>query len=384
MINEKKYKVMIALSSFILSITCLTATTFAWYAIANETFVDNIKISLRGDDKIEIGLKAPNDSLKDKYTNENGEWVGDIYFIDQKKSMITEQMLLDFEYITGEEKMIPVTSAHKNLWYDEKAEQVQKPVLYKMPGSSNIRGDVSVIESEIKDYYYSFEFYVRASNPVYVFLEGGTYITPNIDKNKETAEKYNLNVDQLNNIDKYMRCSISGSNSYMIYEANPSIKDKKYVETNYFGRLDISPFDGYYDYDLNTKKEILYGSYLNENKIVYDESGRTNGNDFDQMSGGFEANTHQKAIPIDIEKSIKNGIEGEVEKTIKPEEIKDINHYREDLSNSICYLGKDSIEKIYVNVYCEGWDRDCNANSSLASFNFNLSLGCEYPDNYND
>lgn len=376
-------KLIAAFSSFLLASTCLVASTFAWFALSNSLIVDNFEISLKSSQHLEIGFYSTDPSLKAKYGEKVGEWVDDIFYVNPEGSVTTE-ILKDFNQYNPQTVFEPLSSAY-NSAYMGAASAGYLPVLTKMPTPIDIKGERMAGKHE--NSYLQFECYVRSTkNDVYVFIDKDTSIVPDVVTNAEVATDKEISIDRLNKVVDYMRLSFYsfdardtyGRQYFTIYEPSPSNNvNEDYQKTPYFGRLDIDPSDGYYDYNYLTGNEIVYGCY--EGQAVYSESGRASS--IPDINDGFSALSHHECNPFSLEESIENGFVGQYEEKHTPDMIAD-NTYHSDLSNSIGYIGHNQSERFVITCWAEGWDRDCNVLSSEASFEISIALTAESSDRY--
>ena len=118
--NKKiNYKVMAAFSSFVLAVASLVTVTVAWYEFSNALQVDNLSYTIYDDEGVlQLGLKAPASSfssLKEKYSDETGEWVDDIYYFTDNEFHITTDVLTDFGQYDEGTKLQPISNAYYNV-----------------------------------------------------------------------------------------------------------------------------------------------------------------------------------------------------------------------------------------------------------------------------
>lgn len=383
------YKLLAALTSFAFSLLCLTATTLAWFSLSNTLVVDMINIYLTSGEELEFGLKADSSdiqALKKSYGSELGEWVGDIFYVSSSpkkptKGVVTQDMLEDFGYLRKNDTLAPVSSVHQENWFDADNVTSIFPQFTKHPTREHIKGDQFAVNTDNYGYYYQFEFFMRTSKLTrrYMYLNEKTFLAADVAKNKVVSDREGFDYDRLNNVEKYLRMSILTEKDYIIYEPHPTmLMDDSYEKTAFFGRMDLDGQDGIYDYSQDNYKEILYGSYQNEDKIVYREEARIINQPFTGLGGGFLANSYEFATPVDVEESLKNGVIGEYENTLKPIDIKNDKH-QVKAENALAEVGHDIPTRIVVSVWAEGWDRDCNALSQNSHFEFSLVFNTTDP-----
>ena len=446
--TRNRYKIAAAFSSVALTLASLGASTLAWFAISNVLHVTDLGYYFVAEENTEFGLKAPVEllsSLKSAYyLAEDGEWVdndddGEVetFFFARQ---VNKEDLLAFGQYDESTRLIPVTSAFQSEWFGKPG--FERPQFAKMPTYENPTACEFLTDDEIKDYMFQFTFYVRAKSAsagLFVFPYSDTKVMANKDKNITVANEFNskysdpndrhrISVDDVNKVEDYIRVSfysemtyeplmgddkIEGMKDfttgpkYQIIDASPNIvgSEAQKYDVPYFGRLDISPNDGYYDYYQSSKKEILYGSY-GQNTVMYSESARETNYSNSTLQNCFLANTRPGIEPV-----LGTGDDhtGEIQYTVtKENNNKDYfeNSYprgylltdfaNQKVSNpylneygwyhmpndAICYVTHDKPQKMIVSVWAEGWDRDCNNLSQEANFDVLISIGSRYKDNF--
>lgn len=406
--NKKiNYKVMAAFSSFVLAVASLVTVTVAWYEFSNALQVDNLSYTIYDDEGVlQLGLKAPASSfssLKEKYSDETGEWVDDIYYFTDNEFHITTDVLTDFGQYDEGTKLQPISNAYYNEWFDNASSlDTTRPIYTKMPTLHDIGGKTIVTREEQKDFYYEFEFYIRATNvPVFVFLSSNITILPDTVKNAEKAAVSSNTEESLNKVSNYIRVGFfseldytdddgnrTNKFTYNVFDGNPTYEDSVLQKTKYYGRLDADPQDGYYDVYPSIddgaseyrKNEILYGRYslLNGANLVYSENARATGLEKHELVGGFFANSWGNANPVDVEQSkVINGEnlilyeENALDK--KRTTSSSTNAYKR-IENALTYVKRNEAKKLIVTMWAEGWDLDCGKDSSDASFIANIIL----------
>ena len=330
-------------SLFTISATLIAsfATTLAWYERANRLQVTNIDISFRGEKDLLIS-STPSDFK---------ERIDDYDF--------------DFEYT-------PVSSMFSSKRIENKSPLPEFRNSYE---EIKITDEATYTESSLAtEGYFQTELYLYSTSNVYASLAPETLFKADEERNIEktnavafdTEEEKAEYLQKLNKVTDALRVSIldpdEESYSYTI------IDPKKGDEETYFcGKLDLDK-DGYYDFAKidGESKEIVYGEYLNKDKIIYDNYSST---DSDYAKEGersaFNARTKRNVNGFNLESSIANGFIPVKEDSIKLSE-----------ANSKLLIPVKAYEpkKIIFSLYLEGWDVDNIDSTVTGSFIADISF----------
>lgn len=371
-------KLLAAFSSFLLASVCLTASTFAWFALADDLTVENIKISLKPSQEIQLGFYSDDPGLKSRYGGDLGVWDGDIFYVDPAKGTVDAKLLIDFGQLDPKLRFAPLSAAWSLEALGATADGYL-PTLTKMPTPFDVKGVRTASLQE--NSYLQLECYVRTLvDDVYLFLEPKTAIAPDREQNALTARLEKVDAAELDRVASYMRMSfyafddVKDRRFFKIYEPNPPAD---YRKTAYFGRLDIDPADGYYDFSYATGTETVYGAY--SGTPAYDESARAD--EIPPRNDGFQALSYPGVKPFSLEQSVFGGFSGRYEEAQRPETVADTS-YRYQSANSLAYVGRGSPTRLIITVWSEGWDLDCSAYSAAASFDVVVALGAEPAQRY--
>ena len=373
-----KNKVKTAIFSFSLAAVCLIGSTYAWFSIASEAQVDDMSMTLGSMGDIYLGLKVPNQTVADKYHLD----VGDTYY--PADGNITQSLLVEFGQLSLDTELISMTSCYDNVWLEDSSipDDEKFPIFNQLPTKADIHGKNTIDTKFRNKLYYQFELYVKSSKDMFIYVDSSTSILPDENLNRQVARNSSdVTADELNKTVEALRVSYYTDDNYFIYEPYPDYDNGERVKEAYFGKLDAVPHDGYYDIDLDYN-EILFGAYENEDKIVYDESGRDK--NYRQYDGNemMLAESHDKASCIDIEKSLENGVVGKFENAYTLEEISG-KHADVDEEFALFYLtGMENTEvdqidekRLVVSIWVEGWDENSAVYSNSSNFLINLAFG---------
>lgn len=350
------YKVMASLFSFLFSFACLAATTFAWFIVGNEVGVPELEFGIHGSDGMDIGVKINDVVNAEKY----GVNVGDIYYPEDDN--VTEEILTDLGYI-GRQLLKPVSSAYQERWDGIS----DSPQFTRLPTFNDQAGNTVASNG-----YYQIEFYFKVSENMHLYLDQTTTVVADVIKNAAIAK----NAEDLTNLNKVkdsLRVGMYVNKQFTIYEPNVTESSN----TPLFGKLDIIDSDGYYDFEYfngDERKEILFGHYLNADKIVYGLP-TTIPNQKAHFINCFTAETYSGVIPVDVPASIENGIEGMYQKT---ETLSKLSNKTDDNINSLGLLERGIDNRVVISIWSEGWDVDCVDAISRSNFIANLVFGGNY------
>ena len=373
-----KNKVKTAIFSFSLAAVCLIGSTYAWFSIATEVQVDDMSMTLGSMGDIYLGLKVPNQTVADKYHLE----VGDTYY--PADGNLTESLLVEFGQMSPEAELISMTSCYDNVWLEDTTIPANEkfPIFNQLPTKADVNGKNTINTKYRNQLYYQFEIYVKSSKDMFIYVDSSTSLLPDEISNRQVARNSgDVTSDELNKTVESLRVSYYTEDNYFIYEPYPDYVNGERVREPYFGKLDAVPHDGYYDIDLDYN-EILFGAYENADKIVYDESGRNKNYQQTNENEMLDAQSHEKAKCIDIEKSLQNGVVGKFENAYTLEEISS-KHADVDEEFALCYLtgventGPEKIDekRLVVSIWVEGWDENSAVYSNSSKFLVNLAFG---------
>ena len=439
---RNKYKVAAAFSSVTLTLVSLAASTLAWYAIANSLTISTDGYYFHAEDNTEFGLKAPSSirtELKRTYfLEEDGEWVDDVFYFARK---IYKEDLEAFGQFDKSVRFTPISGAHTEDWFNADTDfEVDLPKFTRMPTYEDPTGYVQVTDEDMAKYMYQFEFYVRAkqaSSPgLFVYPYSDTVVHANNDQNIIVANEYNskisdsdankkISVNDVNKVEDYIRVSfysymdyvptgadkdsyegmdkITQGAKYVIVDPSPNNNPETYSKnsTPYFGRLDISPNDGYFDYK-DDKKEVLYGHY-GDNEPVYNSDSFETNNILSNYKNAFIANSRDGVTAVDASATVPMDTEISRSKNANYFEnslatgFLSSDYANENLTNkyyyaygyyyhrpqdALCYVTHTEAQRLIVSVWAEGWDKDCNSLSEKANFDVNIAIGSRYKDNF--
>lgn len=322
-IKINKY-IILSSALFLCGCASLVTSTLAWFGSSMVVEIDTFNFGTTNKEDFKIGLKNNQNEID--------------YFQD-----ISANTLIEYGQLANIVTYSPVSSMFQNKWYISGKDDLT-PEFRRQYYVGSDKKESTIANSgfvQIETYFYSYY-------DMYLFLSEQTSIKTNRNANEKYAQKHNIDVNLLNKADDSVRASFYSSLNYTIYEPNTSASSK----TPFAGRLDIAPFDDYYDYDATTKNEILYGEYTNEEAIIYSEDARatTRPTYFDC----FNALSKDIANPLDIEKSINNGlvVANENSKTLL--ELSDTSN----INNAIAYLPGKKPTRVVISIYIEGWDKD--------------------------
>lgn len=335
-------KIAILLFSLIALTSISIGLTVSFYASGQDLGQHDLNISLVSDPTLEIGIADENEKI--------------VYYQNEvPQDALKNYLITEFN---------PVSSMYSSLDNSD-----EYPTFRERYTNVNKDETSSFKESSVAlDGYFSIPIYLRSDSDVYLTLDEDTYILEDNEINKTKVEglrsRYPLFNDEeilngLNNIKKSMRIGLYDSINHLNYIIDP-YKDG---ETAYFGVLDIIS-DQYFDtfIDENSEKEILYGEYQNEDKLVYEYVSESSRLPLKELNT-FNANVKSDTYHINFEKSLENGFVGSYENSLSLDEV-----VRND---EFIVLNHDIPHKFILSIYIEGWDKD---NIGISEYGAFLSL----------
>jgi hypothetical protein len=348
-------KLLVATLTFLVSLGSLVVGSVAWFASSSYLEISRFKITMGENEQIDIGLKVPaaNPSL--------GEPGSIVYY-----NSVDDETLKNHYYYNPWETFRAVTSMYQSLWLDETTDLSDPnlyPVLRKQYTSSLVTKETEPTTGN----FYQFEFFIKASVRIDLYLDPASYVVANRTKNNETAISHHLNAASLNKVEDAMRVSFLSSERFLIWEPNVDVAST----TEFGGRLDVLMYDRAYDYDPITNKEIMFGEYNSDDYLIYDESARVSSV---TKHSAFEALTAPGIEPLSIPLSKQNGLVIAKEQSVT-------TSFMTDFSNpdaALLRLYPNEPQRLVVSIYAEGWDHDTTNDINLSSFLLNLVFGGRY------
>lgn len=321
---------MMGLAVFSLSLSAFVTSTTAWFNVSRFLEVQNLSVELV-EDSIEIGMKNYDGNINWGYSVSNSEQT----YLDPVSSMFQDNSHYS-------EDGFPTYSSQYNY---ESGHEVT-PVA---------TSGVAYLEC-----------YLRCSVPTFVYLDEETSVAANSYLNNIRAAQIGSTQEALDNVEKALRVSFYSEDGYYVYEPNVSSPS----HTKLGGLLDVAFFDGYYDYDRTTNKELLYGEYNSNATLIYDDpvDVDTPHPETDGLGLGFKGATKAGVSHLDIAESERRGnLQIKEEKTYT---LYDLGMKEQE----ICYLEPGKIKRLIVTFYLEGWDKDCVSELREAAFDAHISF----------
>ena len=341
---KKDKKIAVLLFSLIGLISVSVGLTVSFYASGQDLGFQDFNVSLASDPTLEIGIE-----------NDSGEV---IYYQNEVPSeALKKYVVTEFE---------PVSMMYSSIFLNGESEN---PIFRKRYERINIEDETTFKESKVAiGGYFSIPIYLRSDSDIYVSFSEDTYIKEDEEANKAKIDtlrsKYPSRNDEeilagLNNIKKSMRIGLFDSEKRKNYIIDPY----KEEETAFFGNLDLNS-DRFYDsyFESEKEKEILFGEYENEDKLVYELVSEENNLPLADLNA-FNANHRKDSYKINFEQSIQNGFIGSYENSLKLEDV--------TTDDEFIVLNHDIPHRFVLSLYIEGWDKD---NISISEYGAFLSL----------
>ncbi len=346
---------LVGLLSFSLTLAASVTSTFAWFAVSDSGKVKFMKFNITENHALKIGLKDSSN---------------EIHYYDSLNDSILHEYYPSYQAGSA---LADTSSMYQDLWLNESTNyETALPVL-RAAYSQN--GDYHKSEVATSGFF-QFEFYFLADSDMYLFLDyEDTTIKALHDENVKTAEHAkDVTASDLDNVVNATRVSFFSKDGFYIYEPNQLHSSN----TVFGGVLDATAKDSYYDFNSYTNKEIVYGEYEDENKLVYDSPLEE---DSDLAIPGARAtcfNAKHKAgvYRFNYNKSVENGLSFKKEKTYTLEELSlkdDQGNYDPTTTYPLAKLKENEATRVVVTIYLEGWDLDVT--EAIGNGAFSLALG---------
>ncbi len=346
---------LVGLLSFSLTLAASVTSTFAWFAVSDSGKVKFMDFNITETHALKIGLKDSSGEVK--------------YYDSLNDNILSEHYP---SYHAGS-ALADTSSMYQDLWLNENTNyETALPVLREAYSKDGNHHSSNVATSG----FFQFEFYFLADSDMYLFLDyEDTYAKALHDENLKTAStSKDVTVEELDNIVNATRVSFFSKDGFYIYEPNQLHSSN----TTFGGALDATEKDGYYDYDSDTSKEIVYGEYDDESTLVYDEASSTD-SDLDVPGARatcFNAKHKAGVQRFNYNKSVENGLSFKKEETYTLEQLslKD-GQGSYDPTNvfPIARLKENQATRVVVTIYLEGWDLDVT--EAIGNGAFTLALG---------
>lgn len=348
---KKRTVLALGISICTLALSASVLSTVAWFDGSSVLQVSNFNITLANK---ELKISVDNETFKEVLTKD------DLMQVD---------------------KFIPVSSMFSSSWIDSKAEKptFKKGFLADEPEKTYY---VSENEYAVADKgFFSQTLYLKSDSTAYVTVDPDNIkVISDEVKNNEVADKlaskypemsHEEIVSNLNKVKDSLRFSLLVLDDEEEHELDDYayyIIDPHKNGDTYLGSILDNNLDGFYDhYD---GKEVLFGEAKNvssQTLIYKDEGAHHTGKSYSV----FDASTKQGVKHLDLEASMKAGLDLAKENSLSLEQTNDIQ----------ISLTSGVSKRIVLSFYLEGWDRD-NTNLAMYShffvdFSFKLASGGE-------
>lgn len=313
------------------------AMTLAWYSSGIYNAISPVQITLRSEPTFLI-------STSDK--------------LETFKNSLSKNELKQVNEFS------PVSSMYSDRWIAEK-------VNYPKFAGDFTHYDKGINPSYVTTGFFSQDLYFYSEDDIYVtFDKTKVSFTPNKELNAQEAKNLvgrfpELSeqeiFENLNAISKSLRVSIlvpdETNYDYFIYDPLKS------EETVFAGILDTN-LDHYFDFNEETKKEIIYGQYEKQEKIVY-QPGTSEDVPYSGTNTCFNAKHKAHIDQFDLDSSIVNGFEPAIENSLSQNEIEDEMKIRVENQKPTHFI---------LSIYIEGWDLDNTNLVEYAAFNVDIQF----------
>lgn len=364
----------------VFSASVMATSGLAWFTVSNSTYVQNLTVSYGGEAFRISRINGP--------AGANFEPTE-----DQKDNIEIPGTL-----ISG-----AVSSMFTSDWYNENDRNVMDDLqseydkLQKYQPNSfypklrttyghNIAETTRTSVAKPNVDYISFTFDFTNNQDTFVYLADSTHVIADEETNEAIVEDYGndgsamnpaLSVENLNKAVKAVRISFLSNMGYKIYEPNPDVEGES-TNTRFAGRLDVNPWDGYYDTN-SSDTEILYGDYderaysILENRYVnvgeHLPSKQSANSFLAEHRYGCHALSDGDIASLDAAGLIAH------ERTYTLDRL-GVNY--EGTKSPLLFIKANTVERVVISIYCEGWDLDCTNAAYLAAMKVHLGFSARY------
>ena len=353
-LNRHPKAKLLALGGVLFSFGLVTsvAVTYAWYTINIMTSIDSLNMRITSEPYEDFALRIELENSLGRLTPENRP---DGYTLD------------DMEY-DRDIGLNDVSGMFEEDWLKGANYKTVLPEFKRNYGAVASSPDRS---SKATQGYLQTVLWLKATEDCEIYLAPGDVVTPNKEKNEETARIKGRDVNKLMDVTNAVRLSFfsedeSSEDGYRYIIANPGESEVTY----YGGLLDMNG-DGYYDYV--DGKEILYGQYNTSAALNYEQGNGDPEPYAESLRDTFHANHYPGISHLKYEEDDPN-LAIAKEKSVKLATLQyDENEPLRPLE-SICKLKKNEEKRLVLSVYCEGWDRHMTDAIESAAFNIDISF----------
>ena len=366
---------------FAFGVATSAVATSAWYNLLDIAVVSNLNLKIDvSDAKLELGLVKGED---------NTIWLDEEHpdGFSKEELGITDTVLTD------------VSGMFESEWRDEVTPSSNPDLLpkfhtrYRPTGVTTNTGFITQEEAEKNIVQVEFVFKSEKYD-MDVYLDQSTSFAANgkmnFDKAKEKANdpndsnEVNRIKDKLDQVIYATRLSFLttdySNQNYEYLVINPykglspyiEVDGSEEVETYYGGVLDLNK-DGFYDYNAESRQEILYGQFKDSSKAI-PTLGKGDSED-DHMKDVTRYNTFQGEHKKDIEVvdwlTAKDNVVKEDSKSLKQVVFDEKDPLKD---TPICRVKAGESKRVIMSIYVEGWDRHMTDDIASASFDVNIAF----------
>ena len=364
----------------VFSASVMATSGLAWFTVSNSTYVQNLTVSYGGEafriSRINGPAGANFEPTEDQ--KDNIEIPGTLI------SGAVSSMYTSDWYDEGDTNMMASLQEQYNNLQRYRANTFY-PHLRTTYGH-NIAETTRTVVAKPNTDYISFIFDFTNNQDTFVYLADSTHVIADEETNEAIVEDYGndgtamnpaLSVENLNKAVKAVRISFLSNMGYKIYEPNQDVAGES-SNTRFAGRLDVNPWDGYYDTN-SANTEILYGQYDERAHSIL-ENRYTIVNDHNQpnkSANSFLAEHRYGCHALsdgDIASLDAAGLIAH-ERTYTLDRL-GVNY--EGTKSPLLFIKANTVERVVISIYCEGWDLDCTNAAYLAAMKVHLGFSARY------
>ena len=359
--NEKKHVVntkLLYASLFLFACTLAASVTatYAWFEVDNAADVTQIVMNPSYDSNLAIGMKDATGSI-DYAESING------YFIQEHDSNYTVNKPIS-----------PCSGMYASSWLNDSFDPATGfPTLSQgYQSARHAEGPTGLAD---KEDYIQLEFYFRSTYDSYLYLDRDCYFDPLSDINEERAKELgganemhqSVTGEDLDKVVDSLRVSfLSESFGYTILDPH------KTKETYFAGPLDLDR-KGYYDFNVVSHKELIYGEIKEDSEPLFSDDPYDNPDEDYSFVSCFHA-SHQQGVTYVSSPREDYAVK---EDSFSFEElcVKDYQNFNDPaLTKPLAYLPSGEDVRVVMTLYLEGWDEDATDAIQAAAFAVGLAF----------
>lgn len=364
----------------VFSASVMATSGLAWFTVSNSTYVQNLTVSYGGEAFRISRINGPAGANFEpsEEQKENIEIPGTLI-----SGAVSSMFTTDWYNESDANKMRYLQDEYDRLQkYQQNSFFPQLRTTYGSNASETTRTRLARPNVD----YISFTFDFTNNQDTFVYLADSTYVIADEETNEQIFDTYGpdgvpmnpaLSVENLNKAVGAVRISFLSNMGYKIFEPNPDVAGES-SNVRFAGRLDVNPWDGYYDTN-SADTEILYGQYdervysILENRYTivneHNQPSKSANSFLAEHRYGCHALSDGDIASLDAAGLIAH------ERTYTLDRL-GVNY--EGTKSPLLFIKANTVERVVISIYCEGWDLDCTNAAYLAAMKVHLGFSARY------